>query len=149
RFAHPSQTVHSPIEGPAPAAEPGAPAPAHPTTPAPAGHASKPRAEVKSESRVSSLPAEEPTLHKALRPLFHQGTKMDKAADGFHSGVQFAAVAYAAHNTDVPFVVLKHRVLDEKKSLAAAIHESRPALNARREANRAMDQARSEVASLI
>lgn len=95
-----------------------------------------------------SVPASAPKLQTALKPLLNRGTNMDKAADGFQSGVQFAAVAHAAKNTAVPFVVLKHRVLNEKKTLAVAIHESRPQLNAKREASRAWNQARTEVSEL-
>jgi hypothetical protein len=97
---------------------------------------------------LPKLPPSTPKLQTALKPLLNRGTNMAKAADGFQSGVQFAAVAHAAKNTSVPFVVLKHRVLNEKKSLAVAIHESKPQLNARREANRAWDQARTEVSQL-
>jgi hypothetical protein len=97
---------------------------------------------------VPSMPASAPKLQTALKPLLNRGTNMNKAADGFQSGVQFAAVAHAAKNTAVPFVVLKHRVLNEKKTLAIAIHESKPQLNAKREATKAWDQARTEVSEL-
>jgi hypothetical protein len=97
---------------------------------------------------MPSVPATTPGQQNALKPLLNRGTKMDKAADGFESGVQFAAVAHAAKNTAVPFVVLKHRVLNERKSLAAAIHESKPELNAKREATRAWDEARQELSEL-
>lgn len=111
----------------------------------PQEHVARPR------SRTAVQPAVAPTapkLQNALKPLLHRGTDMTRAADGFRSGVQFAAVAHAAKNTDVPFVVLKHRVLDEKKSLAVAIHESKPHLNARHEADRAWSEARAELAEL-
>jgi hypothetical protein len=111
----------------------------------PEEHVARPHART---AAVPSVPASTPTLQKALKPLLSRGTNMDKAADGFDSGVQFAAVAHAAKNTSVPFVVLKHRVLNEKKTLAAAIHESKPALNAKREATKAWDQARTEVSEL-
>ncbi len=102
-------------------------------------------------SRTAAMPsvsASTPKLQTALKPLLNRGTNMTKAADGFQSGVQFAAVAHAAKNTAVPFVVLKHRVLNEKKTLAVAIHESKPQLNAKREATKAWDQARTEVSEL-
>ncbi len=97
---------------------------------------------------MPSVPPSTPKLQTALKPLLNRGTNMTKAADGFQSGVQFAAVAHAAKNTAVPFVVLKHRVLNEKKTLAVAIHESKPQLNAKREATKAWDQARTEVSEL-
>lgn len=111
----------------------------------PQEHVARPRART---TAVPSVPSSAPKLQTALKPLLNRGTNMDKAADGFQSGVQFAAVAHAARNTAVPFVVLKHRVLNEKKTLAVAIHESKPELNAKREANKAWDQARTQVSEL-
>jgi len=111
----------------------------------PQEHVARPR------SRTAALPSvapSAPTLQKALKPLLNRGTNMDKAADGFQTGMQFAAVAHASKNTEVPFVVLKHRVLDEKKTLASAIHESKPDLNAKRESAKAWDQARRELSEL-
>jgi hypothetical protein len=119
-----------------------------PATPAtePAPRVAPKRAE--STRSVPEVAATTPELQKALKPLLSYGTNLDKAADGFESGVQFAAVAHAAKNTAVPFVVLKHRVLSEKKSLAVAIHESKPELNAKREATKAWDEARQELSEL-
>jgi hypothetical protein len=71
---------------------------------------------------------------------------MDIASEGFRSGEQFAAVAHAARNTQIPFMVLKHRVVDEHKTLAQAIAESRPDLNAQHESTRAHDAARYDIA---
>lgn len=73
---------------------------------------------------------------------------MAMAADGFRTAEQFAAVAHAARNTDVPFVLLKHRVLKEGKTLEAAIRASKPDMNARVEARRALAEARSDIARL-
>jgi hypothetical protein len=111
----------------------------------PQEHLGRPRSRT---AAMPSVPASTPGLQNALKPLLNRGTNMDKAADGFQTGVQFAAVAHAAKNTAVPFVVLKHRVLNEKKSLAVAIHESKPELNAKREATKAWDEARQELSEL-
>ena len=73
---------------------------------------------------------------------------MAMAADGFRSAEQFATVAHAARNTEVPFMVLKHRVLNEGKSLAQAIRESKPAIDAANEASQARAQARSDIAAI-
>ena len=73
---------------------------------------------------------------------------MGVAAEEFDGAEQFAAVAHAARNTNVPFMVLKHRVLNEDKSLEAAIHEFRPDLNAAVEAERARAEAKSDISSL-
>jgi hypothetical protein len=78
----------------------------------------------------------------------NQGTKMELAADGFPNAETFAAVAHAAHNTRIPFVLLKHRVLNEGKSLATAIKESQPDVDASVEADLARVQARRDLALL-
>jgi hypothetical protein len=96
--------------------------------------------------RVPTLPADKPELQARLKPVLNQGAKMDIAAEGFRSGEQFAAVAHAARNTAIPFMLLKHRVVEEHKTLAQAIRESRPELNAQHEATRAHDAARYDIA---
>ena len=57
-------------------------------------------------------------------------------------------VAYAARNTDIPFVLLKHRVLTEQMSLARAIGASRPELDAAAEVNRARAEAKADLARI-
>jgi hypothetical protein len=87
-------------------------------------------------------------LHTHLKPLLNRGADMAVAAEGFRNAEQFATVAHAARNTDVPFMLLKHRVLNEGKTLAAAIRESKPDINAEIEATRARAEARSDLAKL-
>jgi hypothetical protein len=142
RFLHMSEAEQVPPPSAAASA-----APAATPTEAPSPHR-RLAGKTKAARAVPALPASTPKLQKALKPLLRRGTDMTRAADGFGSAVQFAAVAHASKNTDVPFVILKHRVLDEKKSLATAIHESKPQLNARREADRAWNQARRVVEEL-
>lgn len=89
-----------------------------------------------------------PELHARLKPVLNRGTKMELADDGFSNAEQFAMIAHAAKNTGVPFVVLKHRVLDEGKSLTAAIRESKPDLNAAAEARRARAAARADLSAI-
>jgi len=89
-----------------------------------------------------------PALHERLKPVLNRGANMAMAADGFRSAEQFATVAHAARNTEVPFMVLKHRVLNEGKSLAQAIRESKPAIDAANEASQARAQARSDIAAI-
>jgi hypothetical protein len=96
-------------------------------------------------ARVPAMAASEPKVQERLKPVLNRGTKLELAADGFTSAEQFATVAHAARNTQIPFVVLKHRVLEEKKSLADAIHEFKPDLNARAEVIRARQEARSDL----
>jgi hypothetical protein len=134
-MSEPSSTAAQPV-----ASEPGE---SQPSKPAPQAAAPK---VARHEAPVLSPTT--PELQKALKPLLHRGTNMDRAAEGFRSGIQFAAVAHAAQNTEVPFVVLKYHVLDEKKTLAVAIHESKPNVNAAREAKKAWEQARDELSEL-
>jgi len=92
-----------------------------------------------------SIPASEPRLYVRLKPVLNKGTKMDVASDGFKNAEQFATVAHAARNTDVPFMLLKHRVVTEGKSLEQAIRESKPDLDVKTEVKRAQADARSDM----
>jgi hypothetical protein len=73
---------------------------------------------------------------------------MEIASQEFKDGEQLAIVAHAARNTQIPFMVLKHRVLEEGKSLADAIQEFKPELDAKAEAARAKVEAKSDVAAV-
>jgi hypothetical protein len=95
---------------------------------------------------VPALPATLPELQARLKPVLNRGTRMELAAEGFRDAEQFAAVAHAARNTGVPFAVLKHRVLEEDQTLARAIRESKPDLDAEHEATRARNAARFDIA---
>jgi hypothetical protein len=95
---------------------------------------------------VPSLPATQPALHARLAPVLNRGTKMALAAEGFRDAEQFATVAHAARNTGVPFAVLKHRVLEKDLSLVRAIRASKPDVDAEREATRAANAARFDIA---
>jgi hypothetical protein len=139
--------MHRTAEAPAVTPPVTAPEAAAPAT-EPSRRAARPSSPSAESTHVPEVAATTPELQKALKPLLSYGTNLDKAADGFQSGAQFAAIAHAAKNTAVPFVVLKHRVLNEKKSLAVAIHESKPELNAKREATKAWDEARQELSEL-
>jgi hypothetical protein len=101
-----------------------------------------------SRSSKPAVASSEPELHQTVKPLLNRGADVGVAAEGFKTGEQFAMVAHAARNTEIPFMLLKHRVLTEGKSLAAAIHESKPDLDARSEANRARAAAREDIAKL-
>lgn len=98
---------------------------------------------------IAKLSASEPELQKQLKPIMNRGTDMEIAAQGFRDADQFATLAHAAHNTEIPFVVLKHRVLEVGKSLAAAIEEYKPQLNGAAEARRAREAARKDLAQVM
>ena len=122
--------------------------------PAPAPRAAAPRASVNRAERaeaapaVAAIPASTPELQARLKRVLRSGAKMDVAAEGFNSAEQFATVAHASRNTDVPFMLLKHRVVEEGKSVEAAIRESKPDADAPAEVAKARDQAREDVAAL-
>jgi hypothetical protein len=100
---------------------------------------------------VSALPRvspDAPELLGRLQPLLNKGADMTIAAEGFRDAETFAAVAHAARNTEVPFMVLKHQVVNKRKPLDKALAELKPTLNAPIEANRAKAEARSDIASL-
>lgn len=110
--------------------------------------ADKPAREV-SKAPVATLAASEPELQKQLKSVLNRGADMEIAAQGFRDGEQFATLAHAARNTEIPFMVLKHRVLEQKKSLAAAIEESKPKMNGAAEARRAREAARKDIADVM
>jgi hypothetical protein len=114
----------------------------------PASERAQSRPTAATKASLATIPATSPELGARLRPVLNEGTDLTVAADGFRSGEQFAAVAHAAHNTGVPFVVLKERVVARHESLAAAIAALNPDVNAGREANRAVIMARGDIAAV-
>jgi zona occludens toxin (predicted ATPase) len=129
----------------APAAEisPSAPSPAS------APPAAAPRAKTtKSVAPRVVIPASTEALQLRLKPVLNRGTDMTMAAEGFRDVEQFAMVAHAARNTQVPFILLKHRVLNEHQTLGAAIRASKPDADVESETNRARTQARSDIAAI-
>ena len=95
-----------------------------------------------------TVPASAPELQQRLKPLLNKGANMDVAAQEFRDGEQFAMVAHAARNTEIPFMVLKHRVVDEGKSLTDAIQEFKPELDAAGQAKRARAEAKADVTAI-
>ena len=85
----------------------------------------------------------EPELRDRVKAVLNPGSRLEVAAEDFDSPEQFITVAHAARNTNVPFMVLKDRVLNHSQSLAEAIREFKPELDARAEVTRARDAARS------
>lgn len=140
-------TDSAPAEAPAKARARRAPAPA-PSRPVVADSRDEFAAPRKPAGAVSSVAVAvwEPELRDRVKAVLSPGTKIELAAEDFETPEQFVTVAHAARNTSVPFVLLKHRVLSEGKSLAEAIHELKPELNAKAEVERARDAARSDLA---
>lgn len=94
---------------------------------------------------VMTIPVSAPELHARIKPVLARGTKMPLATEGFTDAEQFATLAHAARNTQVPFILLKHRVLTEGQSLEEAIRASKPELDARVEALKAKGMARADI----
>ena len=148
RFDHVTPTVSEETSAPAPVmAEPSAK-----PRQSRAVRATKP-----SPSRVASVsetPAAvtialgAPELQKRMKPVLNRGANMSVASSGFRDAEQFATVAHAARNTQIPFMLLKHRVLNEGKTLAQAIRESRPEADVAAEVKAAQASARRDVASI-
>ena len=97
---------------------------------------------------VMTIPVSAPELHARMKPVLARGTKVPVAAEGFRDAEQFATLAHAAKNTQVPFILLKHRVITEGQSLEEAIRASKPEIDARAEVARARAAAKSDIAAL-
>lgn len=97
---------------------------------------------------VMTIPVSAPELHARMKPVLARGTKLPLAAEGFTSAEQFATIAHASRNTQVPFILLKHRVLVERQSLEKAIAASKPDLDAKSEVQRARQEAKADMAAL-
>lgn len=120
---------------------------AHGATPAGRAAPGPTAAAPASKVRIERVALTSPRLREREKPLLDHAD-MTKAVSGFHSALQFATVAHAAHDTGIPFILLKHRVVVEHKALPAAITESRPALNGPVVANLARAEAMSDLAAL-
>jgi hypothetical protein len=97
---------------------------------------------------VMTVPVTAPALLDRMKPVLAPGTKINLAVEGFSDAEQFATIAHAARNTQVPFILLKHRVLTEHRSLADAIRASKPDLDAEDQVKRARTAAKSDLAAL-
>jgi hypothetical protein len=115
--------------------------------PAVSTHSARPRA-ADTTAKATNISLSAPELHAQLKPLLNKGANMNVAAQDFRDAEQFAAVAHAARNTEIPFMVLKHRVVNERKPLATAIRELKPDVDAAAQAKRAQAEARSDIAAL-
>lgn len=92
--------------------------------------------------------ASDPSVQKLAGPLLSPGTNVEMAADGFNDATLFVSTAYAARNTGIPFVILKHRMLKLGYTLSDAIRLSKPELDAVLEMERARTKARSAIQKL-
>jgi hypothetical protein len=136
-------------------AETSAPAPVKADRPAPRAKAPSPRADraddvvaaKKAPNTIQTIAVNlwEPELQDRVKAVLNPGSRPEDAAADFDSAEQFMTVAHAARNTQVPFMVLKDRLLNQGQSLAEAIHEFKPELDAKAEVTRARAAARSDL----
>ena len=106
-----------------------------------------PRADAVTAVAMRPVSPQSPELEHRVKPLLKKGTNMDVAAEGFKDWRDFATIAHASHNTQVPFMVLKHHVLNEGRTLESVISEFKPDLDAKAEATRAREEASQDLAS--
>ncbi len=99
-----------------------------------------------SAAKAVSITPVNATIRSTVKPILRSGTDINIAAEGFRTPEQFVAVARAARNLDIPFMPLKHDVLDRHMTLAQAIHAYKPNAKATLEADRAMAEARAAIA---
>src|SRR5688500_16576215 len=97
---------------------------------------------------VMTIPVSAPERHARMKPVLARGTKLPMAVEGFTSAEQFATLAHAARSTQVPFILLKHRVLSEGQSLEQAIRASKPDLDAKSAVERARSAAKADLSAL-
>ena len=115
----------------------GPPAPAVPEAAVAAAKTPRPAA--------AAYVTDHPTVARRLTPLLDRSIPVADAAQGFADPIMFAAVVHAADNLNVPFVLLKDRVLAGGTSLLDAIRAVKPNVDAGIEARRAYYQARYSV----
>jgi hypothetical protein len=103
----------------------------------------------KDSGRIDTVPVLvwQPELRNRVKAVLNPGTRLELAAEDFTSAEQFVTVADAARNTQVPFMILKDRVVNQNQSLAEAIHEFKPDLDAKAEVKRAQVEAQSDLDS--
>lgn len=89
-----------------------------------------------------------PQLVKRLKPFLNDAADMNAVSAGFQTAEDFAATVHASRNLRVPFVALKQKVVDEGKTLAAAIQAVKPAADASLEADLARSEARADLTSI-
>ena len=87
-----------------------------------------------------------PQLVARLQPLVPSTMTLDQAAAGFRTRGQFIAALHAAHDLNIPFDQLKAEMTGaDHDSLGQAIHELKPAADAKSAAHTAEQEAKADV----
>ena len=119
------------------------PAPAKPALAAPAP--AKPAATTAAPGDVQQTLQTNKTLTAQLQSRLPAGTDVVKASMGFRSLTQFVSAVHACQNLSIPFDKMRTAMVDEKKSLSAAIRALKPTASATIEAQRADYDARGTI----
>lgn len=81
-----------------------------------------------------------------LTPLLPPGLSLADAAKGFHSEHEFIAALHASRNLNIPFAQIKAEMTGrDHDTLAVAIFEQQPNVDALAEARKAMNQAKTDL----
>jgi hypothetical protein len=87
-------------------------------------------------------------LTARLTPLLPSGMTLSDAAKGFRNEGQFIAALHAAKDLNVSFTTLKAEMTgSEHDSLGAAIHDLKPAADAKTSAKTAASEARADISA--
>lgn len=124
-----------------------APEPQTPVVELPAPIVVQPKAAPVAVRKVVAMTSATALLEQKAKGLLNAGADVDIAVQGFQSPQEFMATAYASKNLNVPFMLLKDKVVTQKMTLARAITaSSRYSVNAPFEAARAESEARADLA---
>jgi hypothetical protein len=115
----------------------------------PRGNSSQPdanrgRSEQSSQSRktVSEQLKQNTKLSSHLQGMFPAGTDLQQASSGFKNLGQFVAAAHVSNNLNIPFAQLKTTMIGPpERDLGQAIHQIKPDVDSKAEANKAKAQA--------
>ncbi len=81
-------------------------------------------------------------LSSHLQGMFPAGTDLQQASSGFKSLGEFVSAAHVSKNLGIPFVQLKGTMVGPpQKTLGEAIHQIKPDVDSKAEANKAKGQA--------
>ena len=139
--AQQSMPSEEPATMPPSSSEPSAGAPSSDDSSTTSTTATGPDARSGTSSSAATSPSAEPNTR--LAAITPPGMSTEEACTGFKSIRECAVALHAAQNLSIPFPDLKSKLTGGQK-LGAAIHDLKPEANAKEEARRAEEQARSD-----
>jgi hypothetical protein len=124
---------------------PAKPAAAAPAPAKPAAAPAAPAATTAVAGDVQQTLQTNKTLTAQLQSRLPAGTDVVKVSMGFRNLTQFVSAVHACQNLSIPFDKMRTAMVDEKKSLSAAIRALKPTASATIEAQRADYDARGMI----